>query len=216
MTLNPDQLSSGHKKIDPIDLDQLLYGPSMDGFSCSPEEHVDNPPKKPTRIQEILDLDNLDKLSEFIGKPQQYNGRGKLYAQKSMKTFNSPEFKGSILLENKKYLLSGWIRNSKKNNSKYISLSISEIDEDLYGEKTYKKHGDGFLKFSRQTSPKAPPYRGEIKLDEKLFSLSAWRSKRCGTIIYNINSRKITTSSFLETQDELEQLQETFLRTLHL
>lgn len=150
-------------------------------------------------------LISIERIGSFKGKSKFVNGKGCLFIQKNKPSKNAPVMKGPIILGNKHYVLSGWIRTGRNNKSNYISILVSEIETDLEGNKSYKKRGTGFLRFSKQTAPKQPSYRGEIKIDKDFYSLSAWRATSKGNDILSINSHPIETLSYSDVQNDLEK-----------
>lgn len=234
MALDQNNLQSGKKLNDTLDFDLLPPCPPLNDSisesvalsSCSekilePSDCVIGqghlPQVKNSKKNSLsntsnipnLDLNNLSSddftdLNSNGSRGNFFNGRGMLFKQKCKQSYNSPHYKGSIILDNKKYRLAGWICSVNENKSKYISLSISEFGRDIKGEKTYIKHGNGYLRYSKPTSDKAPSLRGEIKLDNKSFSLSAWGPRK-GEKKMNINSHPIIPLSYSEVQEELTE-----------
>lgn len=150
-------------------------------------------------------LISVERNESLKRKSKLVNGKGCLYIQEKKASKNAPVMKGPIILGNKHYVLSGWIRSGRNNTSRYISILVSELEIDLEGNKSYKKRGTGFLRFSKQTAPKQPSYRGEIKIGNDFYSLSAWKASSRGKNILSINSHSIETSSYSDVQNDLKK-----------
>lgn len=174
--------------------EQGMYEPEYLPYDEEQDANTDDDP-----------LISIERTGSFKGKSKLVNGKGCLFIQRNTPSKNAPVMKGPIILGNKHYVLSGWIRSGRNNTSKYISILVSELEIDLEGNKSYKKRGTGFLRYSKQTAPKQPSYRGEINLDKDCYSLSAWKASSKGRDILSINSHPIKTSSYSDVQDDLEK-----------
>ncbi len=50
--------------------------------------------------------------------------KGSLFKNKDRKSDKHPEYNGSINIQGVEYWLSGWVKESKKDGSKYFSLAV--------------------------------------------------------------------------------------------
>lgn len=55
--------------------------------------------------------------------------RGTLGKNLKPKSEKSPEYTGKINIEGKDYFLSGWIRTSSKDGSKFFSLTVNPVED---------------------------------------------------------------------------------------
>lgn len=55
--------------------------------------------------------------------------RGMLGKNKNKTADNSPDYSGSINIDGTDYWLSGWLKESKKDGSKFFSLSVKPKDD---------------------------------------------------------------------------------------
>lgn len=222
MALDQNNLQSGKKLNDTLDFDLLPPCPEICDFlySSNDEEDEDTPPDyamdnvdySSDEEDEVFRQDTLgdiEREESIKSKPKLADGKGRLFViSRSDPHSNSPALKGTIKLDNKYYVLSGWIRKSKNSNSKYISLLVSKTETELEGKVVYKTIGKGLLRFSKQTAPKQPTYRGEIEFrtDGKAFSLSAWHTSYRKNEILSINSHPIKTFSYSDIQKKLDKI----------
>lgn len=204
-------MDSFRNLLEEVSVDELIGESNVQDEPCCPEDVYD--PDKPccpegpqTKYQSKADEpNNYDRVCVVSNGKFFYwkNGRGQMVILKHRKNVKNtfPAMKGQIILDNRCYILSGWINSGGKSKSKYISILVSERNS----EGVYKKSGIGYLRYSKQIAPKQPSMRGEIKIDKECYSLSAWKTNRKGNEILYLNSRPFTTTSYSEVQNDLER-----------
>lgn len=70
--------------------------------------------------------------------------RGTLGKNNNPKSDKSPEYTGKLNIEGKEYWLSGWVKTSSKDGSKFFSLTVNPKDEQPQKTVAPKQQAPGF------------------------------------------------------------------------